>query len=171
MSYEDPNDPLGVGKRKRGEEKEKNDEYHYYDKPKGIYRERGGCLSLYLGCGIIGGIFLLLFGALLIVSADSIERAFDEIYNELRNNPQYNNYPYDELDINFKMVAMVSFVFSAIILSSYIAAWNWKKRGVYGVVALPILQVIVYGTGSILSLIVTYAILYFLLHDKMDMFE
>jgi hypothetical protein len=170
MSHIDPNDPLGVGKRKRGEEKDKNDEYLYYDKPKGIYRERGGCLSLYLGCGIIGGILLLLFGALLIVSADSIERAFDEIYNELQNNPQYN-YTYDEPDFNFKVIAMASFVFSAIILSSYIAAWNWKKRGVYGLVALPILQVIVYGTGSILSLIVTYAILYFLLHNKMDMFE
>ena len=177
MGYDDydEHDPLGVGKRKRGEEKRKRDEYYDYDKPKGVYRERGGCLTLYLGCGIIGGFLGLCFSVLLVVSADAIQNVFENIIEDMQTDG-YNRYQqptYDEGAMQFLAITM--FIFSAIGLASYVAAWNWKKIGVWGLVAINVLNlglalISVNGT-SIFSSVISLGILYFLFNDKLHMFE
>jgi hypothetical protein len=159
MSHIDPNDPLGVGKRKRGEEKDKNDEYLYYDKPKGHYKERGGCLTLYLGIGIIGSGLLLLISLILLATANSIQNELDSIQNET----------------DIQSFAIISFMSGVFYLASYIYTWKWKKIGIYGIIMLPIIQAVtpsyVVSNPSIGGIIIAYAILYFLFHNKMHMFE
>lgn len=126
------------------QDKSKND---YYETPK----ERGGCLTAFLGFAILGNIFVI--GLLLL--------SFME-YREF-------------LDSGTQLMIYGLFAVQVGVFVSVIGLWNWKKWGYQGMIAGYVIGIIIsilmgsFNTigGSVIGL----GILVYLMKDKQHLLE
>lgn len=131
---------------------------YYDDKPKNDklkndysdYRERGGCLTAFLGFAVIANI--LAAGLVLVL--------FSEVSQ------------YSGADTGMFTVLVLVSIFSAVAAVACVyGLWNWKRWGYNGLMGLYVLGIIVnLLSGSFTTIggsVLGMAILYWLMKDKM----
>lgn len=132
-----------------GNEKSKNDSY-----PSGSYytpKERGGCLSLFLGFAFLGNLFFLLY--------------YLVTFSEFRG----------ALDAGWSILLFGIFAIQVGIFVSVVALWNWKQWGYNGLMAGYVLNIVLsLLTGAFTSItgsVIGIAILYYLMKDKIHLLD
>src|SRR5450432_2378314 len=125
--------------------------------PSGIQRERGGCLTIYLVLIIIGSV-LGLISALTLGSATATLAAQGVAY---------------ELPGWYAPAWIVSIILA---LVGAFGTWTWKKWGLYvmaGSLVFDALISLLTGqvVGAIIGLVISLAIFWYVIRNKMPMFE
>jgi ABC-type Na+ efflux pump permease subunit len=117
-----------------------------------VEKERGGCLSIYLGVSLLASIVALV------------------LFAGLASDPRARILPPSYIPVSLIIIAATA-------VCAY-QTWNWKRWGLYGLYATMIvsnLYSMIIGVGDVgrnlLQLFVQPLILYLLTYKKMDNFE
>jgi hypothetical protein len=130
--------------------------YQRYQSSASVKPERGGCLTLWLVVSSLAAVVgvILLFQTLGLLNRVSGPRASQ-----------------------VQLVLIFAGIFLMIGIACLWGIWNWKKWGVYGVIATgivsPLLQFLL-GVGNAVDCvrpIIQFGVLYFLINDKWDYFD
>lgn len=135
--------------------KPKNDftaEYGKFKNEDYAVRERGGCLTVFLGFIAVVNVLLLVLTWMTVSSAPA----------------------YADTGL-LNMLLMLQVVMTGAALLCVWGLWNWKRWGYYGLMALYVISMIINvlsgAAATIGGSIAGMAILYFLMKDKMDYLE